>query len=576
MFCFKSEPSSLDLDGQMRKLLDTFGAEACEDSLRRCRSKDLSNLVGILDDTAIAESMLEASFDSVFLTDSQGTVLRVNQATLDKFGYKSRAEIIGKNISVAVGGPHGAKHPQYFRGATSERIELVLGKMRDVTARRSDGSEFPVQVGIKVVEHGDSSGQRLFVAYCHDLTRHKTETLAIEKSWRLQKAIFDSSFDSIFVIDAFGKILQVNKASLKQFGYSEKEEFIGKNISMLVGGGLATEHNMYLRRFHQRGGESSILGRRREVTARRKDGTEFPCQIGIRKVEESQDVVRMVGYIRDITKEKEAMEMAMEKHAADQLLLNMLPQEVVMRLKDDPGHIADHFIKATVLFADIVGFTRMSSQMTPIQVVELLNDLFSRFDECLENYGLNKVKTIGDCYMVTSIPGSEDPQKACAAVCHFALDMVEQLKVYNERNPGRDLNIRIGVNCGPVVAGVVGTKRFLYDIWGDAVNIASRMESTGIPGEIQVTPAITEMVPPDEFSFKPRGKIQVKGVGEMETLILVKRDEAKAEKYFTTDVCFGGSFENLNTVELLSRSLRSIDVFTEGNDAKGHSKSVRW
>ena len=123
-------------------------------------------------------------------------------------------------------------------------------------------------------------------------------------------------------------------------------------------------------------------------------------------------------------------------------------------------------------------------------------------------------------YMVTSIPGCKNPSNSCAAVCHFALDMAEELEQYNKENPGTSLNIRIGINTGPVVAGVVGTKRFLYDIWGDSVNIASRMESTGVPGKIQVTGEVLKMLPDDEFISTYRGTVKVKGIGEMNTYFL--------------------------------------------------------
>ena len=116
----------------------------------------------------------------------------------------------------------------------------------------------------------------------------------------------------------------------------------------------------------------------------------------------------------------------------------------------------------------------MSSNMQPIEVVELLNNLFSRFDELVETYGLNKVKTIGDCYMVTSIPGTGDPGPLCAAVCSFGLDMIQALHEYNVEHSNKTLGLRVGAHSGPVVAGVVGTKRFLYDIWGDAVSLEMR------------------------------------------------------------------------------------------------------
>lgn len=142
-----------------------------------------------------------------------------------------------------------------------------------------------------------------------------------------------------------------------------------------------------------------------------------------------------------------------------------------------------------ILFADIVGFTTMSSTLSPVTLVGMLNELFSSFDDLVEKYDLNKVKTIGDCYMVTSRPdieGRDNQRIECSEVCNSGMDILAVLTAFNEKRPNFPLNLRVGINAGPVVAGVVGTQRFFYDIWGDAVNIASRMELTGLPGKIQV------------------------------------------------------------------------------------------
>ena len=207
---------------------------------------------------------------------------------------------------------------------------------------------------------------------------------------------------------------------------------------------------------------------------------------------------------------------------AHRLLLNVLPEETALRLAENPSHVADHFESTSVLFADLVGFTSMSSNMPAVKVVELLNDLFSRFDSLLDKYGLNKIKTIGDCYMVATVPGCFDPDVNSRTVCMFALDMMDAIRKRNLAFPENPLDLRIGINCGPVVAGVVGHKRFLYDLWGDTVNIASRFESCGVPGKIQVTKNIVDSLPEGEFHLERRGMIQVKGIGEMEAFFLSK------------------------------------------------------
>jgi guanylate cyclase len=209
-----------------------------------------------------------------------------------------------------------------------------------------------------------------------------------------------------------------------------------------------------------------------------------------------------------------------EHERAENLLLNILPGSIAERLKARPETIADGFREVSVLFADVVEFTPRAEKLAAAEVVGLLDRLFSHFDELAERYDLEKIKTIGDAYMVAA--GVPDPRPDHAqALAHLALDMVESVA------PGGavgdlGLELRIGLNSGPVVAGVIGRKRFLYDLWGDAVNTASRMESQGTPGRIQITRATYELLKAD-FVCEPRGTVPVKGKGDMETWYLVGR-----------------------------------------------------
>jgi adenylate cyclase len=197
---------------------------------------------------------------------------------------------------------------------------------------------------------------------------------------------------------------------------------------------------------------------------------------------------------------------------SEALLLNILPREIVAILKDKPRTIADQFDGASILFADVVNFTPLSAAMTPTEIVELLNEVFSHFDTLADKYGLEKIKTIGDCYMVAS--GVPRPRADHAlALTRMALEMRDY--VSGQEFHGRRLNFRIGLNSGPVVAGVIGRKKFIYDLWGDAVNTASRMESHGQAGIIQITRATYELIK-DEFVCEPRGTVDVKGKGKME------------------------------------------------------------
>jgi len=213
-----------------------------------------------------------------------------------------------------------------------------------------------------------------------------------------------------------------------------------------------------------------------------------------------------------------------EQAKAEGLLLNILPRSIADKLKADAQPIADHIGAASILFADVVDFTPWSEQREPAEVVGYLDRLFTRFDELADRYGLEKIKTIGDCYMVAAGVPAARPDHA-RALALMAMDMLEAMS--SNDDVGRGHELRVGINSGPVVAGVIGRKRFLYDLWGDAVNTASRMESHGTPGRVQITRATYELLA-DEFECEPRGTIVVKGKGEVEAWYLngLKDDRA--------------------------------------------------
>ena len=209
-----------------------------------------------------------------------------------------------------------------------------------------------------------------------------------------------------------------------------------------------------------------------------------------------------------------------EQAKAEELLLNILPSSIAERLKAQTRPIADHIGSASILFADVVDFTPWSERLQPEEVVGCLDLLFSHFDGLSEDYGLEKIKTIGDCYMVAAGVPTPRPDHA-RALALVALDMLDAMREHDEL-AALGLELRIGINSGPVVAGVIGRKRFLYDLWGDAVNTASRMESHGAPGRIQITRATYDLLA-GEFECESRGTIFVKGKGEIEAWYLAGR-----------------------------------------------------
>jgi class 3 adenylate cyclase len=217
-------------------------------------------------------------------------------------------------------------------------------------------------------------------------------------------------------------------------------------------------------------------------------------------------------------------QLQVERSKSERLLLNVLPRAIAERLKAGQRTIVDSFIDSTVLFADIVGFTRIASKQSPHRTVQLLNEIFSGFDRIAEQLELEKIKTIGDAYMMVSgVPVMRnDHAEACA---NAAFEMLEAVRVFNRRHQ-LEWTIRIGMNSGPVVAGIIGTKKFSYDLWGDTVNIASRMESHGQPGQIQVS-EITMKLLGSKFAYEPLGVIDIKNSAPMPAYLLRRKTDKK-------------------------------------------------
>jgi len=207
-----------------------------------------------------------------------------------------------------------------------------------------------------------------------------------------------------------------------------------------------------------------------------------------------------------------------EQAKSENLLLNILPRDIAAILKNQSRTIADHYPEASVLFADMVGFTPLSASLAPVEVVELLNEAFSFFDSLLDKYDVEKIRTIGDSYMAASGVPRRRKDHAQALV-RMALEM-RDFAARHTFHHGERVAFRIGINSGPVIGGVIGKRKFEYDVWGDAVNVASRMESHGLGGAVQITRATYELIK-DEFVCEPRGVVDVKGKGEMEAWLVL-------------------------------------------------------
>ncbi|NEP11949.1 MAG: PAS domain-containing protein [Symploca sp. SIO2C1] len=322
------------------------------------------------------------------------------------------------------------------------------------------------------------------------------------------RALFAAMTDVVIVLDAQGyylKIAPTNPALLQK----PAEELIGKTLHDIF---ERSQANIFIHHIWDALNSRKTVNCEYSLTIE-----EIELWFGARISPISEDTVIWVA--RDITARKQAeLALRVAQQKTERLLLNILPKKIVEQLQQNTSAIAEQFDDVTILFADIVGFTPLSASMTPIELVNLLNLIFSSFDQLTQRHGLEKIKTIGDAYMAAAgLPVPKDDH--AEAIAEMALDMQQTIRRFYG-NGGEMFQIRIGINTGPVVAGVIGTQKFIYDLWGDTVNVASRMESQGEPGRIQVTATTYERLQ-DKYLLEERGEIEVKGKGTMTTYWLL-------------------------------------------------------
>jgi PAS domain S-box-containing protein len=345
------------------------------------------------------------------------------------------------------------------------------------------------------------------------LAERTAQLEAANEALRLTQFSVDRAADAIFWIGQDAKILYVNEAACLSLGYSSAEL-----LSMLV---HEIDENFTAETWSDRWRLIKQCGSLTlESQHRTKNGRTFPVEVQVNFLEFNGKESHCV-FVRDITQRKKVEQaLRSEQEKTERLLLNILPQPIAQRLKRETRTIADSFSDVTILFADIVGFTKLTSGVSSSQLVFLLNEIFSAFDDLTEKHGLEKIKTVGDAYMVVGGLPTPNPKHG-EAIAEMALDMLIAIDRFNILH-GESFSIRIGINSGSVVAGVIGTKKFIYDLWGDAVNVASRMESHGIAGKIQVTEETYKLLR-DKYLFQKRGRIPIKGKGEMATYLLTGR-----------------------------------------------------
>lgn len=348
------------------------------------------------------------------------------------------------------------------------------------------------------------------------LLQEVRERQQIEQALRTAEAkyrsIFENSTAGIFKTSGDGRYLSVNPALARIYGYDSPAEMLERvtDISkqIYVQPKRREELIAYLNRYEKiEDAESEVY---------RKDDSTLWVSEDIWTVRDNKgEFLYYEGLVHDISERRHMeMELRQQRQQADRLLGNILPYQIAQRLKLGTRTIAESFDQVSVLFADLVDFTAASSMMPPGDLVQLLNEIFSVFDQLAEKYSLEKIKTIGDEYMVAAGLPVYNPQHV-ENIARMALAMQAAIQRFYHPN-GQPFRLRIGINTGPVVAGVIGRRKFAYDLWGDTVNIASRMETTGEPERIQVTPAVYEYLK-DSFELEKRGLVSVKGQGRMVT-----------------------------------------------------------
>ena len=344
------------------------------------------------------------------------------------------------------------------------------------------------------------------------------QNLQLQKAEEKYRSIFENATEGIFQATPEGRYITANPALARIFGYSSPEILMNEITD--IGKQLYVEP--------MRRDDLVALMHREDILSdfesqvNRRDGSVIWISENIRTVRDAKgELLYYEGSVTDITERKQSeVALRLARKRAELLLLNILPQPIAERLKRGQRTLAESFEDVTVLFADLVDFTKFSAQTSPTELVELLNVIFSKFDRLAEQHGIEKIKTIGDAYMV--VAGLPMPRRDHAsAIAQMALDMQDAIAQLN-LDLDKSFRLRMGIHSGPVVAGVIGIRKFSYDLWGDTVNIASRMESQGLPGFIQVSATTYELLR-DRYVLEERSPIQVKGKGEMITYLLTSR-----------------------------------------------------
>jgi PAS domain S-box-containing protein len=454
----------------------------------------------------------EEKFSKVFLASpniitiskpEDGTLIEVNESFVQILGY-TREEVIGRKSTELNIWLNRKDRIRLFQKLEAEK--QLRGE--EVVLRKKSGEVLTAIISVEMIELSDV---KLALLVAMDISDRKRVEEALRQSEERNRAILAALPDLVMRCSKDGFFLDYYVPAKNFKDLVPGKPPIGKNFFEVLPPEVAETH---IRQIEQTLGAGKIQVFEQEVSI---DGVVHYEEARIVPINE-REVLRIV---RDVSDRKRAeIALSLEQKKSEQLLLNILPKAIADQLKQEQRPIAEQFNEVTILFADIVGFTPLSARMPPIELVNLLNEIFSTFDQLAEKHDLEKIKTIGDAYMVVGgLPVAKDDH--AESVAAMALDMQSSINRFQAKK-NEQFQIRIGINTGQVVAGVIGIKKFIYDLWGDTVNVASRMESSGVPGNIQVTATTYERLR-DKYLFEERGAIEVKGKGRMVTYWLTGR-----------------------------------------------------
>ncbi|NER84186.1 MAG: PAS domain S-box protein [Leptolyngbya sp. SIO1D8] len=461
-------------------------------------------------------SIFENSVEGIFQASPDAQYLSVNPALARMYGYLSLAELMRQvsNIDLLYVDENRRRvmlQRLHTQGAVFEFESQVF---------RADGRVIWVSENVRAVRD-DRGNIQYYEGTVADITQRRQAEEALRESQRTLATLlgnlagmayrrhYDQTWKLEFVSDGCYELTGYTPANLLGEDAVPFQKLVHPDDRSYVQGELE---------------RALTYGHHFQMTYRilTANGQEkWVLEKGVSVSSQPKQPVVVEGFLTDITDRKEIEEaLRIEQERSERLLLNILPASIADQLKRNTQSIAYRFDEATILFADIVNFTELSAAMQPTELVDLLNEIFSAFDHLAERHHLEKIKTIGDAYMVVGgIPNLI--QNHTQEIAEMALDMQTAIAQF-KRQDDSPFRLRIGIDTGPIVAGVIGLKKFSYDLWGDAVNVASRMESQGVADNIQVTQSVYERLK-NHYHLEERGIIDVKGKGKMQTYWLKGR-----------------------------------------------------